>query len=84
MIEKGTKIIITKFITKLYLGTLCHAFKGSFVTIEPNYMDWKINLDIVLSTKQLKQVTYEPTPVALIDSSTQEEKNDYQKWKLIE
>ena len=38
---------------------------------EPNYMDWKRNLDIVLTSKELKWVT-------------QEEKDNYHNWQKVD
>ena len=42
-----------------------------------NYIDWKRNLDIVFTTKQLKWVTYEVVSPIPNVFSTQEEKNAY-------
>ena len=38
---------------------------------EPNYMDWKRNLDIVITSKELKWVT-------------QEERDDYHNWQKVD
>ena len=40
-------------------------------------MDWKRNLDIVLTSEELKRVTQEITPSTLNEHLTQEEKDNY-------
>ena len=48
-----------------------------------NYVDWKKNLDIVL-TLELKWVTQEIAPSTPNEHSTQEEKNNYHSWKMMD
>ena len=45
--------------------------------IRPNYMDWKMNLDIVLTLEELKWVTQD---IALNEHSTQDEMDNYHSW----
>ena len=44
---------------------------------EPNYMDWKRNLDIVLTLEELKWVTQEIGSSTPNEHSTQEERDNY-------
>ena len=41
----------------------------------PNYVDWKYNLDIILTSNELKWVTQEIVPSIPNEHSTQEEKD---------
>ena len=45
--------------------------------IGPNYVDWKRNLDIVLTFEELNWVTQEITHFTPNEHSTQEEKDNY-------
>ena len=45
--------------------------------IEPNYVDWKKNLDIVLTLEELKWVTQEIGSSTPNEHSTQEERDNY-------
>ena len=42
--------------------------------IEPNYVDWKRNMDMVLTTKHLKWATKELTPLIPNEFFMQEKK----------
>ena len=44
-------------------------------------MDWKRNLDIVLTSEELKRVTQEITPSTLNEHLTQEERDNYHSWQ---
>ena len=46
----------------------------------PNYIDWKRNLDIVLTAESYKFVLTEPCPDAPTGESTQEEIEYHRKW----
>ena len=46
-----------------------------------NYMSWKRNLNIVLTCEGIIWVTLEPLHVAPIESSTLEERADYEAWR---
>ena len=52
--------------------------------IEPNYMDWKRNLDIVLTSEELKWVTREIAPFIPNEHSTQEERDNYHSWQMTD
>ncbi|KAH0635978.1 hypothetical protein KY290_036378 [Solanum tuberosum] len=45
----------------------------------PNYVDWKRNLDIVLTSKGFKYVLVEECPIKPVDA-TDEEIKAYKKW----
>ena len=44
--------------------------------IETNYVDWKRNLDIVLTSEELKWATQEISPFTPNEHSTQEESDN--------
>ena len=46
-----------------------------------NYVSWKRNLNIVLTCEGIIWVTLEPLHVAHIESSTPEERVDYEAWR---
>ena len=46
-----------------------------------NYVDWKRNLDIVLTAENLKKVLSKPFPLEPIEGSTEEEVKAYSDWK---
>ena len=46
-----------------------------------NYVDWKRNLDIVLTADKHKWVLTTPCPAEPIEESTNDERNLYDKWK---
>ena len=46
-----------------------------------NYVSWKRNLNIVLTCKGIILVTLEPPHVETIESSTLEEKANYDAWR---
>ena len=46
-------------------------------SIKPIYVDWKRNLDIVLTLEELKLATQEIASLTFNEHSTQEEKNNY-------
>ena len=48
---------------------------------ETNHVSWKRNLNIVLTCEGIIWVTLEPLHVALIESSTPEERADYEAWR---
>ena len=50
----------------------------------PNYVDWKRNLDIVLTLKELKWVTQEIAPSTPNEHSTQEEKDNYHSSQRVD
>ena len=45
-----------------------------------NYVDWKRNLDIVLTAENHKMVLIKPCPIELIEESDKEEKKAYKTW----
>ena len=49
--------------------------------IGPNYIDWKINLDIVLTAKEYKFVLIKVFLQQLGEGETDEKTQAYQKWK---
>ena len=46
-----------------------------------NYVDWKRNLDIVLTAKEHKFVLYEPCPNFSSLDAPSEEKQRYDRWQ---
>ena len=46
----------------------------------PNYIDWKRNLDIVLTAEEYKFVLTEVCPEKPDENSSEEEKEAYKKW----
>ena len=49
--------------------------------IEPNYIDWKKNLDIVLTAEEYNFVLTKVCPQQPSEGATNEEIQAYQKWK---
>ena len=49
--------------------------------IGPNYVDWKRNLDIVLTSEEIKWVIKEISLSTPNEHSTQEEKDNYHSWQ---
>ncbi|CAA0839546.1 cysteine-rich RLK (RECEPTOR-like protein kinase) 8, partial [Striga hermonthica] len=47
----------------------------------PNYIDWKRNLDIVLTAESYKYVLTEACPDVPADNALDEEKQEYARWK---
>ncbi|CAA0843144.1 Unknown protein, partial [Striga hermonthica] len=47
----------------------------------PNYIDWKRNLDIVLTAESYKYVLTEACPDVPADNAPDEEKQEYARWK---
>ena len=47
-------------------------------------MDWKRNLDIVLTSEELKWVTQEIAPFTPNEHSTQEERDNYHSWQMTD
>ena len=45
-----------------------------------NYVDWKRNLDIVLTAKGYKFAPTSPKPSELVPDASQEDKEKYDKW----
>ncbi|XP_024019112.1 uncharacterized protein LOC112090928 [Morus notabilis] len=45
-----------------------------------NYVDWKCNLDIVLTVDKHKHVLTTPCPLEPTEESIQEERNSYTSW----
>ncbi|XP_022872963.1 uncharacterized protein LOC111391915 [Olea europaea var. sylvestris] len=48
--------------------------------VEENYVDWKRNLNIVLTAEKYKFVLDEVCPEAPKDDSTKSQKTAYEKW----
>ena len=48
--------------------------------IGPNYIEWKRNLDIVLTAEEYKFCTYEPKPEQPAADAPDEEKEYYKRW----
>ena len=48
--------------------------------VGPNYIDWKYNLDIVLTAEEYKYVLTEECPPKPDDDAGEDEKNAYKKW----
>ncbi|XP_057969481.1 uncharacterized protein LOC131158632 [Malania oleifera] len=48
--------------------------------VGPNYIDWKRNLDIVLTAEEYKYVLVKVCPQKLGERATDEETQAYQKW----
>ena len=46
----------------------------------PNYIEWKCNLDIVLTAEEYKFFTYEPKPEQPAVDAPDEEKEYYKRW----
>lgn len=46
----------------------------------PNYIGWKQNLDIVLTTKEHPFCIYEPKPDHLISDASESETEYYKRW----
>ena len=46
----------------------------------PNYVDWKRNLDIVLTAEEYKFVLYEPCPELPAEGATEQQLQDHKKW----
>jgi len=46
----------------------------------PNYVDWKRNLDIVLTAEEYKFVLTEECPPEPKDEDFEDDKKKYQKW----
>ncbi|KAL8146943.1 hypothetical protein AgCh_004608 [Apium graveolens] len=46
----------------------------------PNYIEWKRNLDIVLTAEEYKFCTYEPKPDQPAADSPEDEKEYYKRW----
>ena len=51
------------------------------IMIRPNYVDKKRNLDIVLTSDELKWVTQEIAHSTLNEHLTQEERDNYHSWQ---
>ena len=47
----------------------------------PNHVDWKRNMDIVLTSEELMWVTQEIAPSTPSEHSTQEERGNYHSWQ---
>jgi len=47
----------------------------------PNYIDWKLNLDIVLTTAEYKFVLIEIYPEQSVNEATKKEAQAYRRWK---
>ena len=45
-----------------------------------NYVDWKRNLDIVLTAENHKMVLTKPCPIEPIEESDKEDKEAYKTW----
>ena len=48
--------------------------------IEQHYVDWKRNLNIILTLEELKWVTQEIDPFTPNEHSNQEEKDNFHSW----
>jgi hypothetical protein len=46
----------------------------------PNYIEWKRNLDIVLTAEEYKFCTYEPKPDQPAEGAPESEKEYYKRW----
>ena len=46
----------------------------------PNYVDWKRNLDIVLTAEEYKFVLYEPCLELPAEAATEQQLQDHKKW----
>ncbi|KAL8098241.1 hypothetical protein AgCh_031118 [Apium graveolens] len=46
----------------------------------PNYIEWKRNLDIVLTAEEYKFCTYEPKPKQPVADAPEDEKEYYKRW----
>ena len=70
----------------MILGTVKMGFNPLFAILKdlkltgPNYIEWKRNLDIVLTAEEYKFCTIEPKPADISAESTDEEKEYFKRW----
>ena len=65
------------YITNIMSYNLINLILTTNKLIEPNYVDWKRNLEIVLTLEELKWATYEIAPFTPNEHSTQKENENY-------
>ena len=63
-----------------FLYFYSHVFPLAMLTGE-NYVDWKRNLDIVLTAENHKMVLTKPCPMDPIEESDPADKEAYASWK---
>ena len=72
------------FITNIMSYNLINLILTTNKLTKSNYMDWKMNLDTILTLEKLNQVTQEIAPSTPIEHSTQEKKDNYHSWKMAD
>ena len=72
------------FITNIMSYNLIDLTLTTNKSTKSNYMDWKMNLDTILTLEKLNQVTQEIAHSTPNEHSTQENKDNYHSWKMAD
>ncbi|KAL8111376.1 hypothetical protein AgCh_019189 [Apium graveolens] len=80
-IENSQKALETQYLKedKMGFNPLFTILKDNKLT-GPNYIEWKRNLDIVLTAEEYKFCTYEPKPEQPAADAPEDEKEYYKRW----